>query len=735
MKNVMTNAQTQEQNPYADAVAHHKAGRLEEAEAAFSDAVAARENDPEAHNMIGIFYFQTRRPEKALPHFEKAVTLGGAHIDYYKNLAAAQLHTGDFRAAEDTLRKALRDKPDYAEGHFNLGIALEQQKRLPEAIESYKTATEKAPLLDACNNLGRLYLLTGQNTEAEKTFKEALALNENYDKAAANLCALYQATGRLNEALAMAIKAVNMNPSKTNNKIMLTSLIEGSSVKSFSAPLKEALTHVLQDRNVDQRRAAHNWCALLRLDPAFAPWMKAAQARTYDDFTAHLLKADFAALNDDFVIAGLQETINCDEDLERLFTYLRRYLLEMIADMDLPPDDEEMGAFPYALAEQCFYNDYVFFLSDIEKEWLEKLHEKIEALKTVKEEHHLPLAVYAACRPLSHLNNAATIESAAGESGNDRLRMLTGAQITAPRQEAEIAKTIVTIGNLARDESAAFMEAYEQNPYPRWKSCDMAQNPLDHLQDKNLRDKQRPQVLVAGCGTGRHAIGASQRYRHADILAVDFSRPALAYAVRKTRELGIKNITYKQADILELDECGENSFDAVECIGTLHHMRDPLAGWAALNKRLKPGGSIIIGTYSKAARQGIEATRAFTGKEGFDATPDGIRAARQAIFGLPAGDPARDVVSYIDFYTLSECRFHIMDIEEHPLTLPEIGAFMAENNLRLERFYGIAPAYVALYKERHPDDAAMTNLENWHELEQEHPALFGAMYQFIARKG
>ncbi len=32
-------------------------------------------------------------------------------------------------------------------------------------------------------------------------------------------------------------------------------------------------------------------------------------------------------------------------------------------------------------------------------------------------------------------------------------------------------------------------------------------------------------------------------------------------------------------------------FDLIECVGVLHHLGDPLAGWRVLVSLLKPGGS------------------------------------------------------------------------------------------------------------------------------------------------
>ena len=76
----------------------------------------------------------------------------------------------------------------------------------------------------------------------------------------------------------------------------------------------------------------------------------------------------------------------------------------------------------------------------------------------------------------------------------------------------------------------------------------------------------KPRILVAGCGTGQHAIATAQQYPGASVLAVDLSLASLAYAKRKTLELGLTDIEYRQADILALDGLQER-FDLIECSG------------------------------------------------------------------------------------------------------------------------------------------------------------------------
>jgi 2-polyprenyl-3-methyl-5-hydroxy-6-metoxy-1,4-benzoquinol methylase len=54
--------------------------------------------------------------------------------------------------------------------------------------------------------------------------------------------------------------------------------------------------------------------------------------------------------------------------------------------------------------------------------------------------------------------------------------------------------------------------------------------------------------------------------------------------------LGLENIEFAQADILELGSLGR-SFDIIESVGVLHHLHDPLEGWRVLLALRGPAAS------------------------------------------------------------------------------------------------------------------------------------------------
>ncbi len=283
----------------------------------------------------------------------------------------------------------------------------------------------------------------------------------------------------------------------------------------------------------------------------------------------------------------------------------------------------------------------------------------------------------------------------------------------------EIDKSIATLSTTNNKTSQAVSSQYEENPYPRWISY----NTQTAIPDKAHNH------LIAGCGTGYAACMTAMLYPNAKITAIDLSLASLSYAKKKATELGLKNITFYRADILDLDAL-DQKFDVIECSGVLHHMHDPLEGWQNLIKKLKPDGKMHIGLYSELGRQDIVAARKFITGQKYEATPEGIKTARQKIADLPDNHPAHPVTKRRDFYSMSSCRDLLFHVQEHRFTIPQLDQSLKNLNLVFDRFNIEIPDVSHKYLHAFPDDPQMQNLENWAIFEDKNPASFGGMYQF-----
>ena len=59
-------------------------------------------------------------------------------------------------------------------------------------------------------------------------------------------------------------------------------------------------------------------------------------------------------------------------------------------------------------------------------------------------------------------------------------------------------------------------------------------------------------ILIAGCGTGQQIINC-QRYKNANITAIDLSLASLSYAKRMISKLGIENVSLFLRSVKNLD--------------------------------------------------------------------------------------------------------------------------------------------------------------------------------------
>lgn len=432
----------------------------------------------------------------------------------------------------------------------------------------------------------------------------------------------------------------------------------------------------------------------------------------------------------------------CDIELERLFTAIRSALLEVAlpakASQRLKPPVLE---FCCALAKQCFINEYVLAYTEAEFAKAQQLREAlIEALQAGATIPVLWLPVIAAYFPLHSLPRATALLK---KSWPKALEDLLTQQVREPEEEYQYRTAIPRLTEVTDDTSIIVRQQYEESPYPRWMKPG-AVTPITSLDTylrgflplaprRNLGKQHGLEVLIAGCGTGQQSIEVALRYASAKVLAIDLSLASLGYAKRKTVELGLNNIEYAQADILQLGSLGR-TFDLIEVTGVLHHLKNPMAGWRVLLGLLRPGGVMKVGLYSKLAREHIAAARRHIAEHGYGQTAQDIRRCRQDLMNAADGTLLKRTTAFRDFYSTSECCDLLFHVQEHRLTLPKIGRFIAESRTTFLGFE-LDAWVLRKYQNRFPGDPTMTDLACWHVFETENPHTFAGMYLFWVQKG
>lgn len=294
--------------------------------------------------------------------------------------------------------------------------------------------------------------------------------------------------------------------------------------------------------------------------------------------------------------------------------------------------------------------------------------------------------------------------------------------------------------DVAAGTAAAVARHYERWPYPRWRRIG-AQRPrrlpdvVAELDPDLASDiPVAADILVAGCGTGRQAAIAARQYPDARILAIDVSEASLEYARRQCAELGLANLTFEKLDLLRVGELRAR-FHAVLCVGVLHCLACPEAGWAALADVLQPGGVMQLAFYSLIGRLGVAGARLrLADLVGVPVDDDVIRRARRRMLEAEGDPSAAWMTRSADFATLEGASDLLLHPHEDPFTVPRIGRALEATGMRLLRFLDAPPPVERAYDAMFPDDPRRRDLAHWAAFEKRHPRVFAGMYRFWCGK-
>jgi tetratricopeptide (TPR) repeat protein len=109
----------------------------------------------------------------------------------HNNLGLLLENQGRMEEAMEHCQKAVQINPDYYESLNNLGAVLAARGRFDEAIENYSKAIQINPnSADTLKNLGNAFAIKGRFAEAIKNYRKAIQINPNHREALNNLALL-----------------------------------------------------------------------------------------------------------------------------------------------------------------------------------------------------------------------------------------------------------------------------------------------------------------------------------------------------------------------------------------------------------------------------------------------------------------------------------------------------------------------------------------------------------------
>ncbi|MBF0294685.1 MAG: tetratricopeptide repeat protein [Magnetococcales bacterium] len=236
------------------AIAHHHAGRLAEAEPLYRAILQLQPRHPDAQHNLGILAWQHGHHQAALTHLLTALEVDPGHAQYRASCCEILTHlgtalqkqgrpeiaenhfrqalnlqkdavgtlcafgdflreTGRLEEAADCLLEALTRCPDHMPALNNLGLVLQRQGRLDDAEKMLRHALTLAPgQAELHGNLGIVLAEQGRIVLAESCLRQALALQPDHAEAHNNLGHLLRDQGRLAEADACYRRALALRP-------------------------------------------------------------------------------------------------------------------------------------------------------------------------------------------------------------------------------------------------------------------------------------------------------------------------------------------------------------------------------------------------------------------------------------------------------------------------------------------------------------------------------------------
>lgn len=607
---------------------------------------------------------------------------------------------------DDTLRLCaalIEAHVDVAEAHHLWAAVALKEGRLDEALRRLEVGLSLEPSGTMCNTLATIHLARGDGAAARVALERARVLKKVDDpRLWPNMGRALLLEGRSDEAAQWLERSVEAKP-EWPDAWFVKGMVEGARGRPVAAARAFEQAALLRPGWMDAVvQAAGAW--RVAGDPARA---RALVEADLDDEAA----AQVARISR--FTATLHASLVTDLALEGLLSAWRRHALARVSEgHEL---DERACGLATAMAVHGWRAGYA---------WPESAGET-EQLSLVASNPSQALVRACYRRPDSGEGLPAAVAALVERASALRERATALTVIRAPDGET----------------SRVVAAQYEAHPYPLWetlpppvtattpeRAAAMVSAPAIPIEPPSRAADETLRVLVAGCGTGRHAIDVARRYRPADVTAIDISRASLAYAERKAADLGVA-VRFAVADLACLQPSHfAHRFHHVESIGVLHHMADPLEGWRRLRALLAPGATMKIGLYSRTFRSLLGAARHHAGAADIS-TDAGLRAARARLLeGCPPRDLA-PLLALTDLYSTAGLRDLLFHPCEHAFDLGEVAEMLATLRLRFLGFDDLAPATVEVFTRCH-GATARASLEAWRAFEQVHRQAFRCMYVF-----
>jgi len=203
----------------------------------------AREKDPKYHYNLGLFYLNQNDVESATKYFVKALSLDTRYYLAWNALGMAHSMRGRLDESAKAYQKCLEINPQFSEAHNNLGTVYQEMKELDKAEAEFRKALSDLTYQNRelpYFNLARLYVLQDRLDEALDMAQKAVQIKPRLAMAHNLLGQIYEKKNSLNAAVASYETAVKIVPEDVlfNYNLAVASFKNGDYARSKEIFLK-----------------------------------------------------------------------------------------------------------------------------------------------------------------------------------------------------------------------------------------------------------------------------------------------------------------------------------------------------------------------------------------------------------------------------------------------------------------------------------------------------------------
>jgi Flp pilus assembly protein TadD len=157
------------------ALSHHRAGRLDEAEACYRNILSQVPNCPDALHLLGVVASQRGRLDIAIELIQRAIALQPGTCEYHFNIAGIYRSAGKFEEAIAHNRRTIELNPNMNGVYANLGLSLSEIGQLDEALKVLTKAAELTPNHAGIHlDIGNVHWKQWRHEQALACFRRAI---------------------------------------------------------------------------------------------------------------------------------------------------------------------------------------------------------------------------------------------------------------------------------------------------------------------------------------------------------------------------------------------------------------------------------------------------------------------------------------------------------------------------------------------------------------------------------